>query len=286
MNVNTFKTGILLAGLGGLFILFGRLLLDGAGAFIGLMLAFAIVGWSYWNSAKLALRAAGAQPVSEQQMPEYYRIVRELAQAGDIPMPSPYVAASMQPNAFATGRNPKNAAVAVTEGILQVLDWDELKGVLAHEISHVKNRDILISSVAAAIAVAISYLANMAQFAAIFGVGRSDDDDGPGFLQLILLAILAPMAAMIMQLALSRSREFDADRTGARLVQDGEALARALEKIDNYAKQVPMKIDPAHAQAYIINPFTGHSVNFAGLFKSHPPTAERVARLRSREWAE
>jgi heat shock protein HtpX len=193
----------------------------------------------------------------------------------------------MQPNAFATGRNPNHAAVAVTKGILQTLEWDELRGVLAHEISHVGNRDILISSVAASLALMITFVARMAMWGAIFGGGggRGNDRDGGNVIGLIAMMILAPLAAALLQMALSRSREYEADRSGARLIGDGEPLARALQKIEGYAKQVPMKIDPAHAQAFIINPLSGQKIQYSNLFRTHPPTEDRIARLRSREWA-
>ena len=283
MSKNTFKTYVLLAAIAGLLIALGSLFGGRTGAFIGLLLGLAIVGFSYWNSDKLAIRAARAVPATEAEMPEYYRIVRELTEKAGMPMPKLYVTPDLQPNAFATGRNPEHAAVAVTQGILQILDWDELRGVLAHEISHVGNRDILIGSVAAAIAAGISFLANMAMWGAMFG-GRSDDDEGANPLVLILTAILAPMAAGLLQMALSRSREFEADRTGARLIGDGEPLARALLKLEEGAKRIPMNIDPAHASAFIVNPLTGRKVNFANLFTTHPPTAARVERLRAGEW--
>jgi heat shock protein HtpX len=199
-------------------------------------------------------------------------------------MPKLYVSPDLQPNAFATGRNPEHSAVAVTQGILNICDWDELRGVLAHEISHVGNRDILISSVAAAVAMGIMYIATMLRFAAIFGGGR-DDRDGANPLVLIGMSIVAPLAAGILQMALSRTREFEADRSGARLIGDGEPLARALLKLEAGASQIPMDIDPAHAQAFIVNPLTGRKMQFGNLFRSHPDTADRVARLRSREWA-
>jgi heat shock protein HtpX len=201
-----------------------------------------------------------------------------------MPMPKLYVSPEAQPNAYATGRNPHHAAVAVTDGILKVLSWDELRGVLAHEISHVGNRDILISSVAAAVAMMITFLARMAMWGAIFGGGRGDDRDGNVF-GLIAMMILAPIAAAILQMALSRSREYEADRSGAQLIGDGEPLAQALQKIEAYANQIPMNVDPAHATAYIINPLTGRKAQFSNLFRSHPPTEDRIARLRSREWA-
>jgi heat shock protein HtpX len=278
---NTFKTFVLLAGLGGLLVLLGQLLWGGTGAIIGAAVGFAIVGFSYWNSDKLAIRAARAQPVTEQEMPEYYAIVRELTQQAGMPMPKLYVTPDQQPNAFATGRNPEHAAVAVTQGILRTLDWNELRGVLAHELSHVGNRDILIGSVAAAIATGITLIANFLQFSAFFG-GRDDDDANP--IALLALAILAPIAAGLLQMAISRSREFEADRSGARLIGDGEPLARALQKLEVGAHQIPMDIDPAHASAFIVNPLAGRKISFGNLWRTHPPTEDRVARLRGGEW--
>jgi heat shock protein HtpX len=279
---NTFKTFVLLAGLGGLLILIGGLLFGGTGAIIGAAVGFAIVGFSYWKSDTLAIKAARAVPVTEQEMPEYYAIVRDLTQKAGMPMPKLYVTPDQQANAFATGRNPEHAAVAVTQGILRILDWNELRGVLAHEISHVGNRDILIGSVAAAIALGITLIANILQFTAIFGGGRDDDDGNP--LVLLALAILAPIAAALLQMALSRSREYEADRSGARLIEDGEPLARALQKLEASARQVPMDIDPAHASAFIVNPLAGRKMSFGNLWRTHPPTEDRVARLRAGEW--
>jgi heat shock protein HtpX len=279
VSKNTVKTYVLLAALGGFLIVIGQLLFGGNGAFIGLALGLVMCGGSYWFSDKLAIRAARAVPVTEQEMPEYYRIVRELTQRAGMPMPKLYVTPDMQPNAFATGRNPDHAAVAVTQGILQLCDWDELRGVLAHEISHVGNRDILIGSVAAAIATGILFISRFAMF---FGGG--DDDDNVNPIVLILLMILAPLAAFLLQMALTRSREFEADRSGAKLIGDGEPLARALLKLEQGAKQIPMNVDPAHAQMFIVNPLTGRKMQFKSLFMSHPPTEQRIARLRAGAW--
>jgi heat shock protein HtpX len=280
MSKNVVKTYILLAGLAGLLVLIGRMVFGGSGAVIGLALGLLLVGGSYWFSDKIAIKAARAVPVTEAEMPEYYRIMRELTQQAGMPMPKLYVTPDLQPNAFATGRNPHHAAVAVTQGILQILDWDELRGVLAHELSHVGNRDILIGSVAAAVATGISFIANMAMWGAMFGGHGDDDEGGSNPIALLLLALLAPMAAGLIQMALSRSREFEADRTGARLIGDGEPLARALLKLQEGAKRIPMDVQPAQAQKYIVNPLTGRKVSFANLFTTHPPTEERVARLR------
>jgi heat shock protein HtpX len=275
---NNAKTFILLAALGGLLMGIGAFW-GPTGLVIGLLIGLVIVGASYWFSDKIAVKAAGAQPVTEQEAPDLYRIVRELTQQSGMPMPKLYISPAAQPNAFATGRSPRHAAVAVTEGILQVLDEDELRGVLAHELSHVRNRDILIGSVAAAVAMGITFVARMAMWGAIFG-GGGDDDNGNIF-GLFAMTILAPIAAALLHMALSRSREYEADHDGAELLGNGEPLARALEKIEAYAKRVPMDVNPAQASAYIVNPLTGRKVSFAGLFRTHPPTSERVARLRS-----
>jgi heat shock protein HtpX len=275
---NTLKTAVLLAGLGGLLVAIGSLFGRG-GAIIGLLLGLAIVGFSYWKSDSLAIRAAHAEPADAARPPEYFAIVRELAHKADMPMPRLYVSPESQPNAFATGRNPEHAAVAVTEGLMAACSWDEIRGVLAHELSHVRNRDILIGSVAAAVATGISFIANMAMWGAMFGGG--DDDDGGNPIAVLATALLAPIAAGLLQMALSRSREFEADRSGAELIGTGEPLARALEKLEASARRVPMEIAPAQAQAYIVNPLTGREVSFANLFRTHPTTEERVARLRA-----
>jgi heat shock protein HtpX len=281
VSKNTFKTYVLLAGLGGLLVIIGSFFGRG-GAVIGLAIGLIFVGASYWFSDKLAIKSARAVPVSEAEMPEYYRIVRELTTRAGMPMPALYVTPDLQPNAFATGRNPQHAAVAVTRGILNILDWDELRGVLAHELSHVGNRDILIGSVAAAVAMGITFIARMAMWGAMFGGGG--DDDNPNPIALLAFSILAPVAAMVLQMSLSRSREYEADRTGARLIADGEPLARALAKLEQGARAIPMSVDPVQAQKYIVNPLTGRKVHFANLFTTHPPMEDRIRRLRAGEW--
>jgi heat shock protein HtpX len=277
MSTNTLKTYVLLAGLGGLLVLAGSFFGRG-GAIIGLLIGLVFVGGSYWFSDKLAIKASRARPVSEQEAPELYRIVRDLTMRANMPMPKLFVTPSPQPNAFATGRNEDHAAVAVTQGIMSILSEDELRGVLAHELAHVKNNDILIGSVAAAVAMGITFLARMVMWGAMFGGGR--DDEGGNPLGLLAMAFLAPMAAGLLQMALSRSREFEADRSGAGLMGGGESLARALEKLEISAKKIPMNVNPAQASMYIVNPLSGRRVNFARLFSTHPSTQERITRLR------
>jgi heat shock protein HtpX len=285
MSRNTVKTTFLLTLIAALFVGVGALIGGQTGLIIGLLFALVFTGASYWFSDKIAIKAARAVPVSEAQMPDYYAVVRDLTTRAGLPMPKLYVTPDQQPNAFATGRNPDHAAVAVTQGILQICTWDELRGVLAHEISHVGNRDILIASVAATVAMAITLLSRIALWGAIFS-GGSRDNEGPNILELLALTILAPIAATLLQLALSRSREYEADRSGARLIGDGEPLARALAKLEAGAKQIPMP-DARREMAplYIVSPLAGMNISFKNLFSDHPPTEDRIRRLRSREWA-
>ena len=271
---NYLKTTLLLGTLSGLLLAIGYFLGGQRGLLFGLGFAALMNLGAYFFSDKLALAASGARPISQAQAPQFHAIVAGLAQKAGVPMPRLYLSPSPQPNAFATGRNPKHAAVAVTEGLLPILDRDELEGVLAHELAHVWNRDILISSIAATIAAAITYIA---QFAFFFG--GSDDDDGGNPLGGILMLILAPLAAGLIQMAISRSREFGADSSGARLTHDPRALASALRKIEAYSRgTLPATTNPSTAHLFISNPFKG-GVGVANLFSTHPSTAERVERL-------
>jgi heat shock protein HtpX len=281
---NTVKTTLILTGLAALCVGIGAIW-GQTGIIFGLILALLLTGGSYWFSDSIAIKAARAVPVSEAQMPDYYAVVRDLCTRANLPMPRLYVTPDRQPNAFATGRNPQHAAVAVTQGILEICTWDEMRGVLAHEMSHVGNRDILISSVAATIAMAITLLAQFAAWGGMF-FGGSRDDRGESALEVLALVILAPVAATLLQLALSRSREYEADRSGARMIGDGEPLARALAKLDAASQQIPMPtVRREMAGLYIVNPLAGMNVSMKGLFSDHPPTADRIARLRSKEWA-
>ena len=276
---NVFKTAILLALLTAMLVLLGGAVGGRQGMLIAFFFALVMNFVSYWWSDKIVLAMYGAQEIGEAQAPGLYAMVHRLASKAGIPMPRVYMIPSDQPNAFATGRNPQHAVVAVTEGIMRILDDDELEGVLAHEISHVTNRDVLIGTIAATLAGAITYLAHMAQWAAFFGGGRRDDDDAPSPIAMILMAVVAPLAAMLVQLAVSRSREFGADASGARLAGRTWGLSKALEKLDMASHQVPMQANPATAHMFIVNPLTGAS--FSRLFSTHPPTEERIARLRA-----
>lgn len=278
---NIFKTGLLLAVLTAMLVLLGGAIGGQQGMMIAFFLALAMNFVSYWFSDKIVLAAYGARPIDEAAAPRLYAIVHRLATRADIPMPRVYLIPSETPNAFATGRNPQHAVVAVTEGIMRILDEEELEGVLAHELSHVKNRDVLISTVAATLAGAITYLAHMAQWAAMFG-GRSRDDDegGSNPIAMILLAVLAPIAAMLVQMAVSRSREFQADATGARVAGRPWGLAKALEKLQMANQAMPMaNATPATAHLFIVNPLSGQTL--MRLFSTHPPLEERIARLRA-----
>jgi len=288
MFKNTLKTTVLLAGLGGMIVGVAALLGGGSSGavMIGLVIALVMVGGSYWFSDKLALRAAHAQVITEADAPEFYRMIAGLAARADMPMPRVAISPSDQPNAFATGRGPRNAVVCATQGLLRTLPKDEIEAVMAHELMHVRNRDILIGSVAAAVATAISAIAQMAYFAALFG-GGGRDDDRPNPLAVLLISMLAPISASLIQMAISRSREFEADRSAAQLLGTGEPLAKALERIEILASRTPMNVSPAQAQAYIHNPLaefqnrrTG-GVNLARLFSTHPATDERIRRLRA-----
>ena len=275
------RTWLLIAGLTGLLIAIGALL--GGGflyIFVGLAVLMNVAG--YWFSDRLALKASRAQPVEPGTMPELEGMVQDLAQRAQVPVPRLFLIPSEQPNAFATGRNPKHAAVAVTQGLLQHLPPDQVRGVLAHEFAHIKNRDILVSSIAAMVAGAISAIANVLQFSLLFG--GDDEDSGPlGLIGTLATIVLAPLAAMLIQLAVSRQREYLADATGAQLLGRGEPLANALETLERGAQAIPMNVNPATASLYMVNPLPRGGV--ATLFMTHPPLDERIRRLRALDGA-
>ena len=277
---NQIRTTILMAVMTALILWVGQLLGGRQGMIIALIFAAGMNFFSYWYSDKLVLKMYRAREVSPDQAPELYQAVQRLSQRAALPMPRLYVIPQQAPNAFATGRNPAHAVVAVTEGLLSIMEPNELAGVLAHELAHVKNRDILIGSIAATMAGAIMVLASMARWSAIFGGGGGNDEEsgGAGFIGLIAMSIIAPMAAMIIQMAISRSREYLADATGASFVGDPEGLARALEKLSAYTKRLSMNANPSTAHMFIVNPLSGKSL--MSLFSTHPPVEERIARLR------
>jgi heat shock protein HtpX len=280
-GINRLKTWILIAALGGLFIVVGQLLGGTSGATIAVVLALVFNFSMYWFSDRIAIATTRSKPVTEREMPEYYRIVRQLTSEQHIPMPRLFVSEMLQPNAFATGRNPEHASVSVTRGILEILDERELRGVLAHELSHVANRDILISSVAAGIGMSIVFLT---RFAFFFG---GDDEGGGNIFGLLLAWILAPVAAMLIQMAVTRSREYQADESGAFLSRDPDALASALRKLEVASRQVPApaSVSPAEAHLFIVNPMNALKARgrggIAGLFSTHPPTEDRIKRLEA-----
>ncbi len=279
---NAIKTTVLLAALTGLLMLLGRAIGGNGGMVIAFFFAAAMNFASYWWSGDIALKMAGAHQVDRSEAPWLYEIVERLARQAGLPMPKVAIMDTAAANAFATGRDPQHAVVAVTTGIVNLLDREELEGVLAHELGHVTNRDILISSVAATVAGAISMIAQMMQWTLMFaGFGGRDDRDreGGGIVESLALMILAPIAATVIQLAISRSREFGADATGAHLKGNAEPLARALEKLEAASHQIPMDVSPAASHLFIVNPLHGFSM--AGLFSTHPSTADRVQRLRS-----
>jgi heat shock protein HtpX len=275
--VNRVKTWVLIAALGGLFIGIGALVGGSNGMVIALVIALVFNFAMYWYSDKIAIATSRSKPVTEEEYPRLYAIVRELTQARGMPMPRMYVSDMAQPNAFATGRNEHHAAVAVTKGLLQIVDERELRAVLSHELSHVANHDILIGTVAAGIAMSITFLA---RFAFFFG-GSDDRDNAFGPFAFLISWILAPLAAALIQMAVSRSREYQADESGAHLSHDPLALASALRKLEEYSKRVPApaSLGPAEAHLFIVNPLTGRRVQFANLFSTHPPTAARIERL-------
>ncbi len=277
---NMLKTTLLLGLLTGLILWFGQFLGGSQGLTIAFVFAAIMNFGSYWFSDKIVLAMYGARPVGMNEAPELYRVVQNLATRAGMPMPKLYVIPTDAANAFATGRNPEHAAVAVTEGIMRLMSWDEIEGVLAHELSHVKNRDILISSIAATLAGVIMMLANMVRWAAIFGgFSRDERDEGGGVLGLLFMSIVAPLAAMLIQLAISRSREYQADASGAEILHSGESLARALEKLESASQRVPLDASPQTAHLFIVNPLSRRSL--AGLFSTHPPIEERIRRLRA-----
>jgi heat shock protein HtpX len=279
--MNNIKAFLLMGLLTVLLVLIGNAVGGSSGAMLFFVIALVMNFITFFFSDKIAIKMTRSRPVSENEAPELYDMVRRLSGQAGIPMPSIFITPSPQPNAFATGRGPAHAAVAVTEGIMGLLSRTELEGVLAHELSHVKNRDVLIGTIAASLAGAITMIANMLQWGLIFGgIGGSDDEGGGGILGLagtLLMIILAPIAAMLIQMAISRSREFEADADGAHIAGHSEGLAGALLKLERGARQIPMQVNPAASHLFIVNPLSGQAM--ARLFSTHPPIEERVRRL-------
>jgi heat shock protein HtpX len=283
---NNLKTTVLLAGMTGLLLAIGQLWLGRQGLILALVLAAVMNFASYFFSDKLALSMSGAQPIAREDGPRIYQIVERLAAKANIPVPKIYLIPTDSPNAFATGRNPNHASVAVTRGILAICDDEEIEGVLAHELGHVKNRDILTSAVVATMAGAITLIARMVFYAEMFGGlggGGSSDERRGGALSALAMMIVAPLAAMLIQLAISRSREYEADSTGAAITGNPQGLARALDKIDKWAKQIPMQASPTMAHLYIYQPLTSGEL-FSSLFSTHPPIRKRIERLIGRDF--
>lgn len=282
--MNTLKTWLLMGILSAVLVLLGRLVGGPTGAMVAFVLSLVMNFAGYWFSDRMALAMSGARPLSESEAPELYALTRRLCRRAGLPMPRLYLIPEEQPNAFATGRNPENAAVAVTEGLLRMMDRDEVEGVIAHELAHIKNRDILVGSLAATFAGAITMLADMAQWALLLGGGARHDEDeegggGVGMLGSLLMALLAPIAATLIHLAISRSREYLADATAARIVGSPRGLIRALEKLAYATRAIPMAVSPAASHLYIANPLSGEGL--MSLFSTHPPIEDRIRRLRA-----
>lgn len=278
--MNNFKVWLLMGLLSVLLVLIGNAVGGPNGAALFFLISLGMNFFSYYYSDKIAIRMTGSRPVSQEEAPELYNVVRNLAERAGLPTPRIYVTPSPQPNAFATGRNPEHSAVAVTEGLLRLLNRSELEGVLSHELAHIKNRDVLVGTLAAAFAGAITMIANMLQWGLMFGGLNSDSEEGGGILGLagtLLMIILAPIAAMLIQMAISRSREFQADDTGARIAGNPGGLSNALLKLESASGRIPMQVNPAASHLFIVNPLSGQSL--ARLFSTHPPIEERVRRL-------
>jgi heat shock protein HtpX len=279
--MNNFRAWMLMGLLTVLLVLIGNLISGRSGALLFFIIALGMNFFGYFFSDRIAISMTGAKPLAEHEAPELYDVIRNLSLRAGLPMPRVYHTPSPQPNAFATGRNPANSAVAVTDGLMQILNRTEIEGVLAHELAHIKNRDVLVGTIAATLAGAITLIANMLQWGLIFGMGRDDEEGDSGILGLagtLLMIIVAPLAATIIQLAISRAREFQADASGARIAGQPDGLANALVKLERAASRVPMQVNPAASHLFIVNPLSGEA--FTRLFSTHPPIAERVRKLQ------